>query len=343
MSLDAFIVGGTGQLGRAIAGKLLDSGWRVTVAHRGSRAMPDGLAVRGAKAVRLDREVPGELARALGEGADALIDVTAYGSDHARQLLDVQRGVGAFVVVSSSSVYRDNKGRTLDEAEQNGFPDLPEPIRETQPTVAPGPETYSTRKVALERVLLDEATVPATILRPAALSGPDSIHPREWWFVKRILDRRGTIPLAYGGESRFHTSTVANVAELTRVALNAPRTRILNIADPSAASVAEIAALIARHFSYAVRIVGLGGDDFPPKIGRTPWSGPRPFTLDCTAAVALGYSPATTYAQSVGPTCDWLVEAATGRDWRALFPVLAGYSYDLFDYRAEDAFLATAE
>ena len=44
-----------------------------------------------------------------------------------------------FVVISSSSVYRDEKGRTLDEAEKNGFPDLPEPIQETQPTVAPGP------------------------------------------------------------------------------------------------------------------------------------------------------------------------------------------------------------
>ena len=276
----------------------------------------------------------------MGEGADALIDVTAYGPDHARQLLDIQRGVGAFVVVSSSSVYRDDNGRTLDEAERNGFPDLPEPIRETQPTVAPGPETYSTRKVSLERVLLDAAVAPVTILRPAAISGPGSIHPREWWFVKRVLDGRKMIPLAYAGKSRFHTSSVANIAEATRVALGAPGTRILNIADPSAASVAEIAALIARHMGYAGRIVELAGDAFPPKIGRTPWSGPRPFVLDGAAAAALGYCPATTYARSVGSTCDGLVEAAAGKDWRALFPVLAGYSYDHFDYPAEDAFLS---
>lgn len=30
---------------------------------------------------------------------------------------------GTFVVISSSSVYRDALGRTLDEAMQNGFPD----------------------------------------------------------------------------------------------------------------------------------------------------------------------------------------------------------------------------
>jgi hypothetical protein len=45
-------------------------------------------------------------------------------------------------------------GRTLYEARQNGFPEMPDPIPEIQPTVDPGPATYSTRKVALERGLL---------------------------------------------------------------------------------------------------------------------------------------------------------------------------------------------
>lgn len=40
-------------------------------------------------------------------------------------------------------------GRTLDEAAQNGSPKLPDPIAESQPTVAPRDETYSTRKAAL--------------------------------------------------------------------------------------------------------------------------------------------------------------------------------------------------
>jgi nucleoside-diphosphate-sugar epimerase len=230
MPRHAFILGGTGQIGRAVTENLLGSGWRVTVAHRGARALPEALIEGGASVVTLDRETPGELARALGAGADALIDVTAYNSDHARQLLEVQRNVGAFVVVSSSSVYRDDKGRTLDEAAQNGFPELPLPIQETQPTVAPGPASYSTRKIALERMLLDEAAVPVTILRPAAIHGPGSIHPREWWFVKRILDGRKAIPLADRGASWFHTSSAANIAELTRVALETPGSRILNIA-----------------------------------------------------------------------------------------------------------------
>jgi hypothetical protein len=89
--------------------------------------------------VLLDREEPGELARALRLGADALIDMIAFGREHARQLIEVQDGVGTLVVISSASVYCDALGKTLDEARQSGFPDRPVPIPETQPTVIPVP------------------------------------------------------------------------------------------------------------------------------------------------------------------------------------------------------------
>ena len=281
------------------------------------------------------------LGQALGTGADAVIDVTAYGPEHAHQLLEAQGDVGAFIVLSSSSVYRDELGRTLDEAAATGFPDFPAPISESQAIVEPGPATYSTRKVALERILLDQAVTPVTILRPAAIHGLGSVHPREWWFVKRMLDGRANIPIAYAGASRFHTSAVANIAELTRVALNAAESRFLNIADPTADNVAQIGASIADHMGFRGRIVEVANTDFPAKIGRTPWSTPLPFVLDTTAAIALGYQPVRTYAQSVGPVCDALVEAAsTGQDWRDLFPVLARYPYEQFDYQFEDAFFA---
>jgi len=336
----AFIVGGAGQIGRATAKTLSQSGWRVTIAHRGARPVPIDLLEEGVSVVTLDRDAPGALHRALGSGADALIDVTAYAADHGRQLLDVQHTVGAFVVISSSSVYADQEGRTLDEAATGGFPELPEPIPETQATVAPGPATYSTRKVALERTLLDEAVTTVTILRPAAIHGLGSVHPREWWFVKRILDGRPHIPIAYQGESRFHTTAVANIAELTRVALEAPSHQILNIADPTASSVTQIAELIAQHMKYSGTIIGLADDAFPAKLGRTPWSVPRPFVLDTSAARAIGYTPVTTYADAVGAICDELSDATDGRHWRERFPVLASYPRDHFDYEAEDAFLS---
>ena len=342
MPRHAFILGGTGQIGLAVGAALIAAGWRITIAHRGRRPVPQGLAKCGAQIVTLDRDTPGALAEALTDGADALIDVTAFGHQHARQLLEVQRGIGALVVVSSASVYRDAAGRTLDEATQNGFPHFPEPITEAQPTVKPGDATYSTRKVALEQVLMDEATVPVIVLRPGAIHGPGSIHPREWWVVKRILDGRKAIPLARGGGDRFHTTCTLNIAAATRAALETPSSRILNIADPTALNVTEITAAIAAHLCYDGEIVKLAHGATPAHVGRTPWSTPRPIVLDTAAALAMGYAPVTTYAAAVGATCDDLVARSEGKDWRTVFPALAAYPFAQFDYEAEDRVFGAA-
>jgi nucleoside-diphosphate-sugar epimerase len=337
----AFILGGNGQIGVATASHLLDSGWTVTIAHRGLRPVPADLVSRGANVVNFDRDQPGALARCLSSGADALIDAVAYGPQHARQLLDVQRDLGSLIVISSSSVYRDEKGRTLDEAAQTGFPELPVPITESQTTVEPSSRTYSTRKAALEQVLLDRASVPATVLRPAAVSGVGSTHAREWWFVKRVIDGRRVIPLAYGGQSRFHTTSVANIAALVRLVASLRGQRILNIADPAALSVSEIAASIISRFDWSGDVVALPDEGlYPPSVGRTPWSVQRPFVLDIAAATSLGYRPQTDYLEATGPICSWLVQAAAGKDGRVQFPALAAYPYDLFDYQVEDALLA---
>ena len=309
----AFIIGGTGQIGRATAERLLDCGWTVAVAHRGDGLLPAGLAERGAVAIKVDRDRSDDLALALRDGADLVVDAVAYGPEHGRQLLEMQGSIGSIVVVSSSSVYRDGAGRTLDEAAETGFPDLPEPMSERQATVDPGPETYSTRKIALERVLLDGATVSVTVVRPAAVSGLGSSHAREWWFVKRILDSRPYIPLAYAGRSRFHPTSAANIAELVRVVAGLSGKRVLNIADPVAPPVSEIAACIAKHLGYGGRIVGLPQAHAypPPTVGRTPWSVQRPFVLNVASATALGYVPRVTYEQTARSVCDWLARAVT--------------------------------
>lgn len=340
MARHAFIIGGTGQIGRAIGGKLLAEGWDVTLSSRGERESPVDLIALGARMAVLDRNENGALARALGEGADAVIDAVAYDAEHADQLLDVQASVGQFVAISSVSVYRDEAGRTLDEAGINGFPDLPNPMTEEQPTVDPGPETYSTKKVAMERLLLDHAGRPVTILRPCAIHGPHSSHPREWWFVKRMLDGRRAIPVCLGGRSRFHTTAAANIAEVTAVALGRPESRILNIADPAAPTVLEIGATIAEALGWDGTLVPFeAGDGDPgPAVGRTPWSIPAPFIVSSEAAIRLGYTPVTDYALAAPGNCRWLADQATS-GWEQRFPVLAAYRRALFDYEAEDAFL----
>ncbi|MDR2674987.1 MAG: hypothetical protein LBC18_09000 [Opitutaceae bacterium] len=244
-------------------------------------------------------------------------------------------------MISSASVYRDGQGRTLDEAGENGFPDFPGPITEDQPTVDPGPATYSTRKVTLERRLLDGSGRSVIVIRPGAVYGPYSSHPREWWFVKRMMDGRRVIPLAYRGQSRFHTVAAANLAALIATALGKPGSRILNAADPEAPTAAEIGALIARHMDYKGAILPLDAGDEKGRaaVGWSPWSVPAPFTLGTAAALALGYTPSTSYADAVGPACDWL-RRKNADDWERNFPILANYPVPLFNYAAEDAFLS---
>jgi nucleoside-diphosphate-sugar epimerase len=333
MTSKALIIGGTGQIGQAVARRLLADGWQVTAAARDPAALPRDIASAGGRGVALDRESPGAVAAAVAGGVDALIDCVAYDDAHGRQLLQVQADVGAMVVISSGSVYADARGRTLDEAAENGFPELPVPIPETQATVPPGPATYSTRKVLLEQALLQGATRPAIVLRPCAIYGPGSRHPREWWFVKRIVDGRRRIPLALDGQSRFHTSATANIAELVRVALAAPATQVLNAADPEALPVIDLGRAIAAAYGADVEFARFPG---PPRgpVGRTPWSVPLPIVVDMARAEAIGYRPVTRYEDAVGEACR-AAEAAAAAGVK--FPQ---YIEALFDYAAEDAWFS---
>jgi nucleoside-diphosphate-sugar epimerase len=338
MPRHAFVIGGTGQIGRVMAGTLLAHGWAVTMSRSLGSPEPSELLLKGAKSVVFNRDDTGALRQALRGGADAVIDTKAYTSKHAGQLIELSGDAGTLCVISSASVYQDYRGRTLDEAGVGGFPDFPQPIKETQQTVPPGPQTYSTRKAAMEERLVNKAKSPVTILRPCAIYGTHSLHPREYWFVKRMADKRLVIPLAFRGESRFHTSAVENIAELGKLCMEKPGTRIFNIADPQPLSVLQIGMAIAQHMGFKGRFHLIDRDDCPPTVGATPWSTPAPFTLDMSAALEFGYLPVTDYRKAVGAMCRWLAELSP-KDWRAAFPGLGAYPGDLFDYAAEDMFL----
>jgi nucleoside-diphosphate-sugar epimerase len=336
MTRRAFVVGGTGQIGHAVARRLLRAGWEVDLAGRTDRPVPEG-----ARLVRVDRDLT-PLVDVVGE-ADVVVDAIAYERAHAEQLLALTGRVGSVVVVSSASVYADAAGRTLDEATGPAdFPDLPGPTRERQRTVASGDGTYSTKKVAVERALLDGDALRATVIRPCAVHGPHSALPRELYFVKRILDGRRFVPLAYGGASRFHTTSVDNLAELVWLCAERPGRRVLNCGDPDPPRVLDIARTIAAIFEHEWVEVLLPGPPAPGRVGATPWSVPKPFVVDTTAAeIDLAYRPVTTYERAVRATCEWLVEATRERDWRDVLPDWAvAYLADRFDYAAEDEYLA---
>ena len=76
--------------------------------------------------------------------------------------------------------------------------------------------------MAAEQVLLDSGA-PVTVLRPSKIHGAGAPRPREWVFVKRVLDRRPAVLLARGA-GIDHPTAAANIAALIEVvAATGPR------------------------------------------------------------------------------------------------------------------------
>ena len=215
--------------------------------------MPEGV-----EHVRVDRADEKALRDAVGDGADVLVDFVAFEREHAEQLLSLSGLVGSLVVLSTASVYTDGEGRTLEEAKTPAeFPRYPVPIRERQPTVVPGGATYSTKKAAIERVFLDQDALPATLIRAGAIYGPGG-SVREWYFVKRVLDRRRCVILGDRGRSRFHPISTENLAELIWLAAERPGRRVLNAGDPGPPTVLEISRAVAAALDHDVRMARRG-------------------------------------------------------------------------------------
>jgi nucleoside-diphosphate-sugar epimerase len=326
----AVLIGGTGMIGRAAARALARDGWDVVAVSR-SGNLPGGLAELGIQSVVADREDDAQLRAALGAGADAVLDTVAFTREHGEQLNGLAGVVGSLIVISSASVYADDEGRALDG--EGDPPHLPVPIPESQRTAEPGDETYSTRKAELEQTLL-EGPLPATLVRACAIHGPGAKLPRELFFVKRAVDGRRRVALAWNGESRFHTTSVENLAELIRLAAAQPGNHALNAGDPDPPTTLGICEAVGRALGHDFEPVLLEGEAFD-----NPWAAPvdSPFVVSMEAAEReLGYRPVTTYPEAVRETCAWLVgELESGRSWDGT------YLEGMLDYAAEDKALAS--
>lgn len=334
----ALILGGTGMIGRAIARRLLAAGWSVDLAGRDPARMPRDVADAGGRFRAAGYDDPCQLEAAYGDGADLLVDCLCYTADDARRLLPFASDARSAVMLSSKAVYVDADSRHTNSDEAPRFDG---PIRETQPTMAPGGGDYTTRegyganKVAAERVLLDSGA-PVTVIRASKVHGEGNTRPREWVFVKRVLDRRPAVFLAHRGNGADHPTAAANIASLVELVAAQPGARILNCADPDIPTVLGISRVIARYLGHEWDEILIDGGS----PGQTPWDAVPPIALDMTAANQLGYVPAGNYATTLAEQTDWLLAAHDAGDPKGVLPrpddsFFAPY----LDYDAEDRWL----
>ena len=312
----AVILGGTGVLGRAIAWRLIKSGWAVDVTGRDGRKMPRDLAEAGARFVPSERRDHTALAHVTGDGADLLVDAVCFTEADARLLIPHLTDVNSTVMLSSKAVYVDAAGNHVNS---DVAPRFEAPITESDPTMNPGGGDYDSRegyganKVAAENALLDSGH-PVTVIRASKVHGEGAGRPREWMFVKRVLDKRPAVFLAHAGQGGDHTTAAVNTAALVECVSSRPGVRILNSADPDAPNARQIAQTIARHLGHQWDEVLLD-ETAPEGLGDHPWDFRPPVVLSTQASLDLGYEPVGTYAGTIPHQIDWLLRiAASGAD-----------------------------
>ena len=138
----AVILGGTGVLGRAIAGRLIKAGWAVDVSGRDGRRMPADLAEAGVRFLLSERRDTAALATLIGTGADLLVDGVCFTAGDARLLIEQLGDVTSTVMLSSKAVYVDAAGNHVNSGVA---PRFEAPITENGPTMAPSGGNYDSR------------------------------------------------------------------------------------------------------------------------------------------------------------------------------------------------------
>src|SRR5262245_46587134 len=179
----ALVLGGSVFVGRHLVDALLEDGAEVAVLNRGRTpsSLPDGV-----ERLVADRTDAAQMRDALaGREWDAVFDVSGFvmaaGGSDIDELLDLLDGrTGAYVYTSSIMAY--------DQSWVGAFP-----WTEDQPTNRDGPASYGGFKAIAEASILERharTRFPGSIVRPAAIYGPDNnIFDMELPMFLRLLRR----------------------------------------------------------------------------------------------------------------------------------------------------------
>ncbi|AIY01941.1 hypothetical protein ART_2342 [Arthrobacter sp. PAMC 25486] len=285
------ILGGTGWLGRSVAGLALASGHAVTALARGE----SGDFPEGATAVVLDRDKAGRdevgrnksggravgYSQVAGQDWDLGVELTRFPA-HARDALEaLSPQARNWVFVSSCSVYADH---ATPEAREDA--PLLDPLG---PGEEYSPELYGEAKSGCEQLTLAARGGAALLVRAGLIGGPGDPTGRSTYWPLRMADPGGPVlePADDGPNYPQHVQLV-DVRDLADFVLAAglgghtgavnavgrlvPLTDALAAAREAAHSQSWLAAHAEpRMVPYTISAMA---DD-----GVAPWSGPRSLPL----------------------------------------------------------------
>lgn len=333
--MKVLVIGGTGFIGTPVVRQLISAGHETAVFHRGQTHADLPAEVR---------HITGERQR-LSDYRDELrrfaprvvLDITPYFEQDAVALMETFRGVAERVVaLSSQDVYRSYG---ILWRRENTTPN-PVPIDEDaalrtvlypyRPLAKDEHDfKYHYDKIPVERVLMNDADLPGTVLRLPAVYGVGDRKHRLHEVLKRMDDRRPFILLeTHEARWRWTHGYIENVADAITLAVVDDRAarRIYNVGEPNALTRTEWIESIGRIAGWNGEVLALEREDLPAHL-QSPTIYEHHLIVDTSRIRReLGYAERVAREEALRRTVAWE---------RAHPP--PEIDPQQFDYAAEDA------
>ncbi|PWT79578.1 MAG: NAD-dependent dehydratase [Acidobacteria bacterium] len=297
------VLGGTNFMGPHVVRGLVEGGHDVTIFHRGQTELELPASVH---------HVHGDFTN-FSEHAAALrilepqvvLDMVPFREEDVQRLKSFKGVARRVVAISSGDVYRAF-GRIW--RTEPGPPDSV-PLTEDSPLreqLSHAGLDYN--KTAVERGLINDPDLPATIIRAPATYGPGDRQHRLFKYIKRMDDNRPAILLEESmAQWRWARGYVEDVAHAIVLAVTDERAagRIYNVATPGAFSEAEWVRKIGN-------VMGWKGDVISAPMNQLPASFHHQFDLTQQYSVdstrirrELGYAELIPFEEGLRRTIEW--------------------------------------
>ena len=337
------VLGGNGYLGPAVCSRLVAAGHEVTIFTRSRGSSP----ASPAPVIYGDRNRLEDSAGAFRRvRPDVVVDLIAFTGTQAKQLLAVFRGIARrLVVASSGDVYRaydilyrrvEGPPEPAPLAESARLRERLYPYRGASPPFSYGFDWGDYDKILVERAVLGDSDLPATVLRLPMIYGPgdrQGFKRRFFAFWKRIDDRRRALLLDWPtARWRAPWGYTEDVAEAIRLAVenDASSARIYNCGETGAPDLETMLRELAEAIGSRGDFVVLDQPCPPPNFPRQLNLEQR-LDMDTTKIRRdLGFTETMPRREALARMVEWE---------RANPPAHVDASQ--FDYAAEDAILSS--
>jgi nucleoside-diphosphate-sugar epimerase len=336
------VIGGTGFVGLPVVQQLALQGHTLLVVHRGqtqANLLPE------VQHVLTDRtRLEGHLQDFQRFAPEVVLDMIPYTQQDAQTMTEMFHGLAQRVVAISSGDVTRAYGRALGSepgpvepvplTEEASLREKLYPYRGEKPRSQDDPERWKDdyEKILVERTVMRDPRLPATILRLPMVYGPRDQQHRLFAYLKRMDDRRPAILL---GERlarwRWSRGYVGNVAAAIALAVIDARAtgRIYHVCEEPTLTEKEWVQAIGKAAGWDGIVVTLPEEQLPEPLA-TKINTSQDLMYDITRIrQELGYREPISLDEALKQTIAWQRANPPGDVDAALF-----------DYTLEDAALA---